>query len=280
MVHFPRLRARNPEVPLRRLVPNALTTIALCCGLASLHFSLKADWDKALVAIAIAAVFDLLDGRAARLLRATSRFGAVLDSLADFLSFGVAPAMLLHEWLLKSDDLFGLAAVMTFVLCSALRLARFTAAAYGPTPLVAATAPPTPAALAASKFFVGMPTPAAAGAVLIPAMIHISPATKLQLDEWAVVLHTFVVSGLMVSRVPMWSLKRIRIKREHAVPLMVGIGLLVVLIAKSPWLTAAGLASGYLLTIPWSFLAHRRLVRVDEDAAPVEPAEPESARRA
>ncbi len=126
------MRIRNRDrrtVSAAYFIPNLITTLGLCCGLASLHFSLKGDWQRAMALIVLAGVLDLLDGRAARMLRVTSRFGAQLDSLADFLSFGVAPAMLLHQWMLGSEGVFGLAAVVTFVLCSALRLARYTAAA-------------------------------------------------------------------------------------------------------------------------------------------------------
>src|SRR6185295_10381274 len=122
---------REREVPIRRLIPNLLTSTALCCGLAALHFSLRGEWDHACLAVLFSAVFDALDGRAARLLRVSSRFGAVLDSLSDFLSFGVAPAMILYQWQIGKQDLLGkyeflgVAAVMLFALCSALRLARF-----------------------------------------------------------------------------------------------------------------------------------------------------------
>src|SRR3954453_6143427 len=126
-------RSRKRAIPLRMIIPNLLTTVALCSGLASIHYSLKHDWDRALMAVGVAVIFDMLDGRAARLLRAASPFGAIMDSLSDFLSFGVAPGILLHQWMLSrypligENDVFVLAALMTFVLCSALRLARFTA---------------------------------------------------------------------------------------------------------------------------------------------------------
>ncbi|HLO41925.1 MAG TPA: CDP-alcohol phosphatidyltransferase family protein, partial [Phycisphaerales bacterium] len=141
---------REREIPVRHLIPNLITTLSLCSGLSAIHFAMKPDWDRALTAVIIAAVLDGLDGRAARLLRATSKFGTVLDSLADFLAFGVAPAIILHRWLLGQPEMMGkwdwlgLAAVMTFALCSALRLARFTAAAK-----------PSKPGSSPSRFFVG-----------------------------------------------------------------------------------------------------------------------------
>lgn len=258
-------------VPIRRVIPSLITSLSLCAGLASMHFSIKAalggaqvgpgginDWDRALALIALAAVMDALDGRAARLLRVTSRFGAVLDSLADFLAFGVAPALLLHLWLLKDADVFGLAAVMMFVLCSALRLARFTSARP-----VSRTSP------IAGKFFQGLPTPAAAGIVLIPPLLSTSGTVVRFFPRWQpipewgqalVVGYTLLVAWLMVSRVPMFSFKKIRIKRR-----LMGqfLAVVVVLIAaamlRDPWLTLATLAGAYLLTLPFSLLAYRRL---------------------
>lgn len=242
-----RARKRARAVPLRRLVPNFLTIISLCSGLASLHFSLQMDWDRALSAIAVAAVFDMLDGGAARLLRASSRFGAVLDSLSDFVSFGVAPALMLHQWMLKEAGVPGLAATMIFALCAALRLARFTSARK--------SNPLSPL----SRFFVGLPTPAAASVVLIPVMLETARSAGYRLPAWLVILHTFFIAWLMISRQPCFSLKKLRVKRGLIVPLMVGVGLIVVSAAKDPWSTAVALAAMYLLSIPLSITVYHRL---------------------
>lgn len=246
---FQRVRRRARVIPLRRIVPNVLTTVSLCSGLASLHFSLQMDWDRALSAIAVAAVFDMLDGGAARLLRASSRFGAVLDSLSDFVSFGVAPAMILHQWMLKEADVVGLAASMLFALCAAMRLARFTSAKR--------VNPASPMA----RYFVGLPTPAAAAIVLIPVMIATSRKAGYTLPDWFVILHTFFIAWLMISRQPCFSLKKVRIRRQFVVPLMVGVGLTVVAAAKDPWATAAAMASAYLLSIPFSIARVHRIRR-------------------
>jgi len=269
---------RRRTVPFRLLLPNLLTTIALCSGMASIHFSLKAGalpqaqadpvWEKALGCIFLAAVFDMLDGRAARILKAQSPFGAMLDSLSDFLCFGVAPALLLHQWTLndveinnRSADAVGLAAVMTYVLCAALRLARFTAAARVVKLAPGVPPPPEPRPSPhAFKFFVGMPSPAAAGAVLIPPMLAVSTFPHAQTPDGVVILFTFLISGLMVGRQPMFSFKRVRIPRRWVVPFFVLIGLVVVGAAKFPFFTAALVCGAYLLTTPLSMVMHRRLM--------------------
>lgn len=263
---FLKLGPRRQEFPLAALIPNLLTTLALCCGLASLHFSIRGEWEKAMGAIVLSGVFDALDGRAARLLHVTSSFGAVLDSLSDFLAFGVAPAMLLHRWLDVQDKLSGRlgafiqAAVMTYALCAALRLARFTADAPAkPAPKLPEAAPDKPQGYEKpAPYFVGMPTPAAAGCAMIPTMLAISPTLQYTLPPWLVVIFAFVIAMLMISRVPMFSLKALRIRRRWVGPMMVMVGLGVVGMMKDPWLTMAGLSCLYLVSIPFTLVRGRR----------------------
>lgn len=264
---FIRYPSRQHEVPLRVIIPNLLTTCGLCSGLASLHLSIKGDFDRAVGAILVAAVFDMLDGRAARLLRASSKFGAVLDSLSDFLCFGVAPALLMHQWMLREApteaetrrwmEALILGAIMLFALCSALRLARFTAAANSakesprgsrPNPLTA-------------KFFVGLPTPAAALAVLIPVMLEMSKSVGTAPNALAIVPYTVALAWLMVSRQPMFSFKTLRIIRPLVVPLMLGVGLWIALAAKDFWLAIALMSGAYLATLPVSIVSYARTVR-------------------
>ncbi|MBI1189531.1 MAG: CDP-diacylglycerol O-phosphatidyltransferase [Tepidisphaera sp.] len=265
---FLKLGPRKQEFPLAALIPNMLTTLALCCGLASLHFSLRGEWEKAMGAIVLSGVFDALDGRAARLLHVTSGFGAVLDSLSDFLAFGVAPAMLLHRWL--QDSLTGrtggfiLAAVMTYALCAALRLARFTADVPA-KPVPKGTERPADRATGYEKpapYFVGMPTPAAAGCVMIPIMVARSDTLGYALPVWGVVVLAFVISFLMISRVPTYSLKALRIRRRWVAPMMVLLGLGVVGMMKDPWLTLSALAGVYLLSVPLTLVRGRKARRV------------------
>lgn len=263
--------SRKQQIPIRHIVPNLITTIALCCGLASMHYTLAGDFDRAILAVLLSAIFDSLDGRFARMLKAQSSFGAMLDSLADFLSFGVAPAMLLYQWMLKGEEIFGLAAVMLFVLCSALRLARFTAAVKPPRatqgPL---TSDEQREYLVSSSFFRGMPTPAAAATVLIPPMLENSRIVggwlkrhELFATVWweaAVISLTFLVAILMISRVPMFSFKKMRVARWVVVPLLALVGLVVVLIVKDAWLAAPVISAAYLCTLPMSVMAHKRIL--------------------
>lgn len=250
---FLKFPTRHNAVPLRAILPNMITSAALACGLASIHFVLQSKWKEALIAIALSAVFDALDGRAARLMRVTSKFGAVLDSLSDFASFGIAPAVLLYQWMLRDtqavrpEPLF-MMSVLTFAMCSAMRLARFTSAK-----------PPKKGNPFAARFFVGMPTPAAAGAVLLPVLVDISPSINWPVPPVAVAIYIFFIGGLMVSRVPMFSFKKIRLHPRAVVPLFIGIGLLVFAAAKDVWLTGIILAGGYLLTLPLSWWSHARL---------------------
>lgn len=250
---FLKFPTRHSAVPLRAILPNMITSAALACGLASIHFAMQSKWENALIAIALSAVFDALDGRAARLMRVTSKFGAVLDSLSDFASFGIAPAVLLYQWMLRDSDavrpepLF-MMSVLTFAMCSAMRLARFTSAK-----------PAKKGNPFATRFFVGMPTPAAAGAVLLPILIFLSPSIHWSMPPIAIAIYIFVIGALMVSRVPMYSFKKIRVHPRAVVPLFIGVGLLVFLAAKDKWLVAVILAGGYLLSLPLAWWSHNRL---------------------
>lgn len=264
---FLRLGPRKREMPVAALIPNLLTTLALCSGLASLHFALMPNWEKAMGALVLAGIFDFLDGGAARLLRASSQFGAVLDSLSDFLAFGVAPALILHQWMLEKQGALGLAAVMTHALCAGLRLARFTAAASAPKEKASEKA------IAPSMFFVGMPTPASALAVLIPVMLSQSETVRYTPPVWAVTGFTFLIGVLMISRVPMFSLKRLRVSRQALAPIMVGVGLLVVAFASDAWLTLSCLAAAYVLSAPLAWYMRQRQRALQSESRAAAPAE-------
>ncbi len=277
---FIRMGDHKKTVPALVLVPNLLTTLALCCGLASVHFALLKDWDKALAAIVLSGIFDVLDGAAARLLRVSSRFGAVLDSLSDFLAFGVAPALILQQWLLVPAAANGtekparwlvtltLVAVMTFAVCAALRLARFTSALDKPAP-----APP-PAGQPAMKkpglFFVGMPTPAGAGVVLIPAFLLASDEVPqvLSVPQWVIAGWTILIGLLMVSRIPMFALKGVRVGRRWTAPLLLVVVMLAALMLMEPWLVLAGIAIFYFATIPWAWMLQRHGRKRDAATSP------------
>lgn len=254
---FIKIGNKTSDVPIAALVPNFITTLALCCGLASIHFSLVEKWDSAIAAIALSMVFDALDGRAARLLRVSSKFGAVLDSLSDFVSFGVAPAIVLHQWLLRpAVTPIELGAVMIYALCTGLRLARFTAAVPSSKPGSAPT-----------NYFTGMPTPGAAAAVMIPAMWELSKASTFKIPQFAIAALAVTIGLLMVSRVPTFAFKKISINRRLAVPMMILLGLIVVNTVTHFWLTLTILSAVNLLLIPFAYFVKNRRVVVPEPVA-------------
>lgn len=255
-----RLRAR----PLIHLVPNIFTITSLCFGLTGIRYALDARFELAVTLIVLAGVFDGLDGRSARLLKSTSSLGAQLDSLADFLSFGVAPAMLVYLWSLHTVKGIGWALALLFATACALRLARFN------TEL---EAPDRPAWMA--RFFTGMPAPAAAGIVMLPML------AAFGLDEawprtWALNAGVMIfVALMMVSKVPTFSLKMVtlRVGPDWVLPTLVLVGMFVASLLTVPWLTLVVVGSTYLLSLPVGVvLAHRLRRRGDQLAAASGPA--------
>src|SRR5713226_6642197 len=191
-------RRRFRPIPVRTLVPNLITLLALCAGLTAVRLAIEGKLEFALAAIVLAAVLDGIDGRIARLIKGTSRFGAELDSLADFVNFGVAPALILYFWDLHELRSAGWIDALVFAICAGLRLARFN---------VATDDPNRPAW--ASNFFVGMPAPAGAITVLLPVYVHFlgiaAPAFMVPIT----LAYTLAVALLMVSQLPVYSCKRV-----------------------------------------------------------------------
>ena len=268
----PRTRPRYQGPSFNRLVPNILTMLGLCAGLTAIRVALDAQWEKAAVLIVVAAAIDGLDGRIARLLKATSRFGAEFDSLSDFLCFGVAPALVLYMWTLHGARGLGFAPCLLFAVCSALRLARFNASIIeAPAAVPLAGPPPKPAY--AQSFFTGVPAPAGAGLALFPLF------ASLAFGEWGwaalarAVQHPLVVGvllvavgALMVSTLPTWSFKNFKVRADYVLPLLLGIGAYVAVLLTEPWaaLAAAGLIYGGML--PFSVRSYAQLKREAEDA--------------
>ena len=256
----PRPRPRFKGPSFNRLVPNIMTLLGLCAGLTAMRYALEGRFGTAAVAIAVAAAIDGLDGRLARMLKATSRFGAEFDSLADFLCFGVAPAFVLYLWSLHRAGAFGFIPCMMFAVCMALRLARFNAAL---------DSAPGPAY--AYNFFTGVPAPAGAGLVLFPLFVGLEART-LGLD-WllAIASHPLVcavvlvgVALLLVSTLPVWSFKNFKMPAEYVLPTFLGVGVFAALLVADPW---AALAAGGLIyagMLPFSLRSFRRLKREAE----------------
>jgi CDP-diacylglycerol--serine O-phosphatidyltransferase len=232
---------------VNRLIPNILTIAALCSGLTAIRFALHDQFPLAVIAIIVAAIFDALDGRVARRLGVTSRFGAELDSLSDFLCFGVAPALVLYLASLKDGGALGWVATLMFPICSALRLARFN------TGLLADTPPPA----WTGSYFTGVPAPAGALLALIPLMVSFEDVAWPR--HALVVGATLVaVGGLMVSRLPTFSFKKGRVPRHLVLPSLLGAALVMGVIVSAPWIGLSLLGLVYLSLIPFSWFAYQR----------------------
>jgi len=230
-----------------------LTLIALCAGLTSIRFALQARWETAVIFIAVAAVFDALDGRMARLLKGTSKFGAELDSLSDVISFGVAPALVMYLWALRDLKGAGWVLALAFCACCALRLARFN------------TAEENPAAPSWTKtYFVGLPAPGAAGLALMPLVIDLHFETDALRIPLLCGIVFAVVSYLMVSQVPTISAKRIAIRKEYALQILVIVALLTALLATFPWLVLSVIGLLYAVSIPYGAWRYRKLAKAHE----------------
>ena len=233
------------EIPFRKLAPNMVTMMALCSGVTSIRYSIAEDWTKAVLCIFLAALFDGLDGRVARFLKASSKFGAELDSLSDFVSFGVAPAILIYQWSLFDLPKFGWLFCLIFAMGMSMRLARFN------TMLDLGNSPEY-----WSHYFVGVPAPAAAALAMMPVLIWFDfPETEpfLRSDTFCAIL-MFVVAFLMVSRIPTLSLKKTKVHTSMFIPLMLIVVLFINFMLIQPWLTLGIMSGLYLISIPLSVI--------------------------
>ena len=258
----PRTRPRFEGQSFNRLIPNLMTMLGLCCGLVAIRFAFEGRSEQAAVLIVVAGVIDGLDGRLARLLKATSRFGAEFDSLSDFLCFGVAPGMILYFWTMQDWRAWGFAPCLLFAVCMALRLARFNAALdVGPSVKPAY----------AYNFFTGVPAPAGAGCVLFPLFLGLWfgqadwPMLAAAVRHPAFVGPVLVlVAVLCISTLPTWSFKNFKIPRAYVLPLLVGTGLFAALLLAEPWAALAMAGIVYLGMLPFSTRSYLRLKREAE----------------
>lgn len=229
------------EVPFKKMAPNIVTLMALCAGITTIRYAILGKWTYALVCIFLASVFDGLDGRVARKLKASSKFGAELDSLSDFVSFGVAPAVLMYLWSVQSIPHWGWIFTLLFSAAMAMRLARFN------TMLEDASVPEY-----WSHYFVGVPAPMAAAICVMPLLISRGNA------EWEFILRSpylcsflmLLVAYLMISRIPTLSLKKTKISADFVLPLMILFVLFISCLLTKPWLTLGLFTFCYVLTIP------------------------------
>ena len=244
---------RGPSI--NRLIPNVLTLAALCSGLTAIRFALQENLKLAVIAIIVAAIFDALDGRVARRLGVTSRFGAELDSLSDFLCFGVSPALVLYVASLREVGALGWIVTLMFPMCSALRLARFNTALLADTPPPAWT----------GSYFTGVPAPAGALLALVPLMVSFEIEAAWPRHALVVGTVLVVVGGLMVSTLPTFSFKKGRIPRHLVLPALLGAALVMGVLASSPWIGLSLLGLVYACLIPFSLIAYRRQARRDRE---------------
>jgi CDP-diacylglycerol--serine O-phosphatidyltransferase len=246
---------RFRQIPVRKLVPNVITLLALCAGLTGIRLALEGRYELALGAIVFAAMLDAVDGRVARMIKGTTRFGAELDSLADFFNFGVAPGLILYFWGLNALGNLGWIAAMVFAICAALRLARFNVQIEDPN------RPDW-----AGNFFTGVPAPAGAIVVLLPISLGF-----LQVSVPAVVtlIYTLAIGGLMVSRLPVLSGKKTgtRVRPDMVPPVIVAVVLMIALLVSYPWhlLTVGTLL--YLALLPLGWFSYQRYKQADAAAA-------------
>jgi CDP-diacylglycerol--serine O-phosphatidyltransferase len=248
-------RKRLAGYSFNRMIPNLMTLVGLCVGLSSVRLALDGKFGSAVIAIAVSGVIDGLDGRLARLLRATSRFGAEFDSLADFLCFGIAPALVIYLWSLQDWGAIGFAAPLMFASAMALRLARFNAALE--------TAPP---AAFSYNFFTGVPAPAGAGLALFPLFVGLE-ADRLHLVWLRAVVGFPLFTGavlvaaalLCVSTLPVWSFKNFKVPTAGVLPLLLGVVVFAAVLLADPFAAGALLGVAYVAMLPFSLRSYRRL---------------------
>jgi len=241
--------------PLARLLPNMFTMFSLFCGMTAVRLALTDRFEMAALAIVVASVFDILDGRVARLLNMASKFGAELDSLADLTSFGIAPGLVLYLWAFQSDTSgFGWIAVLVFASCSALRLARFN------TMLEDLNAPKW-----TKGYFTGVPAPAGAGLVLLPLFITLAFGDELKLPAPVLAAWMIVTGSLMVSRLPTLAMKGRRVSPLLVAPIMACVCVLAAGLFTNTWKTLSLLASAYLVMLPCGYFMYHRREKIESE---------------
>lgn len=238
---------RSLKAPhLVRIIPNAVTITALCTGLSAIRFALMERWELAVSLILIAAILDALDGRIARFLRADSHFGAELDSLSDFISFGVAPAVVVYLYSLHVWKGTGWALTLFFSTCMALRLARFNTSIDAPMPEWT------------KGFSVGVPAPAGAVLGLLPLMASFAFEISLEDAPYLFALSLLLSGLLMISRIPTFVMKNVRVPHHSVRLLLMMVAIFMAALFSIPWWTLSVGALIYLLSIPVSMVSYGR----------------------
>ena len=248
----PRIR----ELPLRLLVPNFVTVLAICAGLSGVRLAYEGFFEFAVLMVLLAAFLDGIDGRLARALKATSKFGVQMDSLADIVNFGVAPALVLYFFLLQFAKPFGWIAALVYAVACCLRLARFNV-------LTEDERQPE----WQKEYFVGVPAPAGAALVLLPVYVAFLGFDRTTWLAWVATFFTILVAFLLVSRLPIYSGKKWRVGRDKAIPLLMVAVMLVLFVVYYTWQTLAVVATAYLIFVPLSARAYSRRADIEEAKA-------------
>ena len=241
-------RRLSRGLTLRALVPNAITSAALCSGLTGIRFAIGGDFHAAVLAVILAGVLDGIDGRVARLMKAQSRFGAELDSLSDAIAFGVAPALILYLWSLSAVPRFGWFAALALAVCCALRLARFNASI---------DLPGQPHKSAG--FMTGVPAPAGAGLAFLPMYLWFASDWELLRQPVLVALWALLIAFLMISNLPTLSWGSLRPRRAIRLEVIALAGMVTVALLTEPWLTLVGVCAVYLALMPLGVCRYRRI---------------------
>lgn len=243
--------ARGPrlkEIPLRMMIPNLITVLAICAGLTGVRFAIESHYEQAVQMVLVAAFLDGIDGRIARLMKASSKFGAQMDSLADIINFGVAPALVLYIYVLGEMRSVGWVAALIYAIAAGLRLARFNVMSERDIK-----------ASWQSEYFVGVPAPAGAFLVLLPVYVSFLGFPQGKMMALVSSGYTLLIAALLVSRVPVWSGKSGgRVPRNYMLPAILAIVFLVATLSIYPWETLSVAVIAYLLTLPFGARAWQR----------------------
>ena len=240
----------NPSSYLSKYIPNSITILSLCCGLTSIKFSINEDWKIAIYLIIFASVFDFFDGWFARKLKEGTNFGAELDSLSDFISFGVAPSLLIYFWSLSELKSLGWSIALFFSACAALRLARFTADIY-------LTSKP----IDSSAYFTGVPSPAAAGLCILPLFIYFEFNLPIVQNSYLNLINLTLIGFLMISNIPTVSLNKINFSKKFAPWIVLLIVIICIGLISNLWLTLIILEVSYIFSILYTIVINLNFKR-------------------
>lgn len=249
-----RFKSKKQEYStLVKLLPNMVTLAAICVGLYAIRFSFEGKFVLAVAFVIISAFMDAVDGRLARFLNSSSEFGAQLDSLADFINFGVAPGFVIYGWLNSIVDIRGLdwALVMFFAICGAIRLARFN------VDLADKTQNP----VIEKYFFKGIPAPCGASMSVLPMVLTFEFGVGFYSSPLIIIINTIFIAILMASRIPTISIKKIPVRNEYVYLTLVLLGIIIIGLLLKPWFTLAIVGSTYAISIPFTILSYLRITR-------------------